>query len=55
MTMSSDDAMTSRAPARRIEIFTGAGQRRSWSVEEKARIVAESYSGAISVCDVARR
>ena len=29
------------APARRIEIFTGAGRRRAWSAEEKAAIVAE--------------
>nr|WP_307147035.1 transposase [Rhizobium tibeticum] len=29
--------------------------RRDWSDEEKARIVAESYSGEMSVCAVARR
>lgn len=40
---------------RRIEVFTGAGQRRAWSAEDKARIVAESYSGLESVCAVARR
>lgn len=40
---------------RRIEVFTGAGQRRVWSAEDKARIVAESYSGLESVCAVARR
>jgi hypothetical protein len=28
-------------PARRIEVFTGAGRRRRWSAEEKAAIVAE--------------
>jgi len=33
-------------PARRIEVFTGAGRRRNWSSEEKAEIVAESYGGA---------
>lgn len=27
------------APARRIEVFTGAGRRRHWSAEEKAAIV----------------
>lgn len=42
-------------PARRMEIFTGAGRRRNWSSEAKARIVAESYSGDESVCAVARR
>ncbi len=41
--------------SRRLEIFTGAGRRRSWSVGEKAAIVAESYAGVTSVCDVARR
>ena len=40
---------------RRLEIFTGAGRRRSWSADEKAAIVAESYAGATSVCGVARR
>lgn len=53
MTMPSDDPM-SRA-AQRVEIFTGAGRRREWSAAQKASILAESYSGAASVCDVARR
>jgi transposase len=42
-------------PVRRIEVFTGAGRRRSWSAEEKAAIVAESYSAGETVCGVARR
>lgn len=42
-------------PIRRLEIFTGAGRRRSWSADEKAAIVAESYASADSVCAVARR
>ena len=42
-------------PVRRFEVFTGAGRRRTWTVEEKATIVAESYSGADTVCGVARR
>lgn len=42
-------------PARRIEVFTGAGRRRTWSSEQKAMIVAESYAGGESVCAVARR
>jgi transposase len=57
MTMPTDDHM-SRAEsglARRVEIFTGAGRRREWSAAQKAAIVAESYAGATSVCDVARR
>lgn len=40
---------------RRLEIFTGAGRRRSWSVDQKAAIVAESYGASTSVCAVARR
>jgi transposase len=55
MTMPGDDAMTEHGPVRRIEVFTGAGQRRAWSAEDKARIVAESYSGLESVCSVALR
>jgi len=43
------------APARRIELFTGAGRRRIWSTDEKAAIVAESYAGGASVCEIARR
>jgi len=43
------------APARRIEVFTGAGRRRNWSDEERAAIIAESYSSSDSVCAVARR
>lgn len=47
--------MSVTEPVRRFEVFTGAGQRRRWSVEEKARIVAESFGGVESVCSVARR
>ena len=42
-------------PVRRIEVFTGAGRRRTWSAEDKARIVAESLTSGESVCGVARR
>src|SRR5262245_34732501 len=42
-------------PARRLEIFTGAGRRRRWSAEQKAAIVAESMGGNESVSSVARR
>jgi transposase len=57
MTMPTDDHMSKAGfgSARRIEVFTGAGRRREWSAEQKAAIVAESYAGASSVCDVARR
>ena len=40
---------------RRIEVFTGAGRRRSWSPEDKAAIIAESYVAGETVCAVARR
>jgi transposase len=57
MSMSGDDHMSRGGivSARRIEVFTGAGRRREWSPGQKATIVAESYAGQSSVCDVARR
>ena len=56
MTISEFKLKTSEAePVRRLEIFTGAGRRRDWSAEEKARIVAESYDEGETVCAVARR
>jgi transposase len=42
-------------PVRRLEVFTGAGRRRKWSNEDKARIVAETVASGESVCAVARR
>ena len=42
-------------PVRRLEVFTGAGRRRKWSDEDKARIVAEIVASGQSVCAVARR
>jgi transposase len=42
-------------PVRRLEVFTGAGRRRKWSDEDKARIVAEIETSSDSVCAVARR
>jgi transposase len=42
-------------PVQRFEVFTGAGRRRDWSDEEKDSILAESYSGEMSVSAVARR
>jgi transposase len=38
-----------------LEVFTGAGRRRKWSHEHKARIVAEIVTSGDSVCAVARR
>lgn len=42
-------------PVRRLEVFMGAGRRRAWTAEQKARIVAESHRGEASVSAVARR
>jgi transposase len=42
-------------PVRRIEVFTGAGRRRTWSAEDRARIVAETLQEGETVCVVARR
>ena len=39
----------------RLEIFTGAGRRRTWPAEAKARIVAESLALGATACGVARR
>lgn len=50
--MRGDDVLMMPA-ARRIEVFTGPGQRRRWSAEAKAQIVAESYE--TSVGEVAAR
>ena len=48
-----DNAITK--PVRRLEVFTGAGRRRTWSAEDKARIVAEIKASGDSVSGVARR
>ncbi len=42
-------------PARRIEVFTGAGRRRNWTEEEKAAIVAESFADGARASQVAHR
>jgi Transposase and inactivated derivatives len=42
-------------PVHRLEVFTGAGRRRTWSDEDKARIVAEIAARSESVSAVARR
>jgi transposase len=42
-------------PVRRLEVFTGGGRRRSWTAEQKAQILAESYESGEKVSAVARR
>jgi len=39
----------------RLAVFTGSGRRRTWSTEQKARIVAESYESGDPVSRVAHR
>ena len=40
---------------RRVEVLTGPGRRRKWSVDDKARIVEETLRPGTVVADVARR
>ena len=40
---------------RRIEVITGAGGRRRWTVDDKARIVEETLEPGAAVSVVARR
>jgi transposase len=40
---------------RRIELITGAGRRRRWSMDAKARILVESLKPGANVSEVARR
>lgn len=44
--MRRDDVLMMPA-ARRIEVLAGPGQRRQWSAEAKAQIVAESYETSV--------
>ena len=53
--MSDTELLPKSEPVRRLEVFTGAGRRRTWTAEQKARIVAESYESGETVCVVARR
>jgi transposase len=46
---------TNAGSFRRVEVITGVGRRRRWTVEEKARIVAESLDPATTSSAVARR
>ncbi len=53
--MSMSGRMAMSEPIRRLELFTGAGRRRTWSDKEKAAIVAESDGPGTSISAVARR
>jgi transposase len=49
------DAMHEGRTYQRVELITGGRRRRSWTFEEKARIVAESAEPNANISDVARR
>ena len=53
----SDDTQPERQGERlqRIEVITGVERRRTWSLEEKVEIVAESFAEGAVVSEVARR
>ncbi|WGF90894.1 IS66-like element accessory protein TnpA [Marinivivus vitaminiproducens] len=40
---------------RRIEVITGVGGRRRWSLDDKARIIAATLEPGANVSDIARR
>ena len=50
-----DHTLKLQGPPRRIEVINGAGGRRRWSVDEKARIVEETLDPGAIVSEVARR
>jgi transposase len=43
------------AGVRRVEVITGTGRRRRWSVDDKARIIAETLAPGAVTSEVARR
>jgi transposase len=53
--MSDTELLLKLEPVRRVEVFTGAGRRRTWTAEQKLRLVAESYAAGETVSAVARR
>ncbi len=53
--MSDTELLLKSEPVRRHEVITGAGRRRGWTVEQKARIIADSYGSRATVSAVARR
>ena len=50
-----DPTLEPSRPVRRVEIISGIGGRRRWSVDDKARIVQETLVPGAVVSEVARR
>ena len=50
-----DPTLEPEREVRRIEVITGAGVRRRWTMDDKARIVAETLEPGAAVSVVARR
>lgn len=50
-----DHMLEPSRPVRRLEVITGAGGRRRWSADEKARILEEAIAPGVVVSEVARR
>lgn len=50
-----DLTLDSERQPRRFEVINGAGGRRHWSMDDKARIVAETLEPNAIISDVARR
>jgi transposase len=50
-----DHMLESPRSVRRLEVITGAGGRRRWSADEKARILEEATAPGAVVSEVARR
>jgi len=50
-----DHMLEPSLPVRRLEVITGAGGRRRWSADEKARILEEAMVPGAVVSEVARR
>ncbi len=50
-----DPTLEPERAVRRIEVITGAGGRRRWTVDDKARIVEETLEPGVKVSVVARR
>ena len=50
-----DYTLEPERPLRRFEVITGSGSRRRWSIEEKARIIEETFVPGAVVSEVARR